>query len=89
MFFNFRLLLSKVHISLDALTIWRNVRKIQKAPFVSLVLGGIDSDPLDTSILVNLLHWEGNRQQQNCQETGFPWVTAPNGFGIQSMPASK
>lgn len=46
MFFNFRLLLSKVHISLDALTIWRNVRKIQKAPFVSLVLGGIDSDPL-------------------------------------------
>ncbi|KAL5997154.1 External alternative NAD(P)H-ubiquinone oxidoreductase B1, mitochondrial [Asimina triloba] len=35
-----------------------------------------------TSILVNLLLWEESKQLLNCQETGYPGATVPNGFGI-------
>ncbi|KAK9225823.1 hypothetical protein WN943_010868 [Citrus x changshan-huyou] len=40
-----------------------------------------------TSILVNLLLWEGNRQLLNCLETGFPWAIALSGSGILYMLA--
>ncbi|KAL5147934.1 External alternative NAD(P)H-ubiquinone oxidoreductase B3, mitochondrial [Glycine soja] len=45
--------------------------------------------PSGIGIWDNLLHCVGSRQLQNFLETGFPWATALNGFGILYMQASR
>ncbi|KAK9943605.1 hypothetical protein M0R45_009208 [Rubus argutus] len=95
------LLLKKVPTLSIVLTIWRSVSKIQKvlSGFEEKVaIGCIPSGTseymflLGTSILDNLLLWEGSEQLHNFMF--FPVMecllaTARNGFGILFMQANK